>query len=250
MDAQRKRSVITAFNGVVRTSALKDHDVGQQQLAILLDHLLDDAGDAAVDLGPVYEHLKARGVEDDPIGEALLAFREREDTLGVVFSLPPPLAHLSNERKQRLLARYHKRQRPSRTATPPPGQSAAKSAAATGATQPVPAPSPPAQLRSKVLAAALVGVVLLAAGFFVWRAQTAEPAPVAVVIDDPMALPCDRLEGNQTTLVCWMSQQTFTRLGPAERDARGKATRSAGKGLGYSKVLVLSTEDRRVRAVY
>ncbi len=243
---QKKRNVINALNGVLRTGALKEQDIGQQRLVLLVDQLLERSGASGrLPLGPVYEYLKERQLEDDAIVETLLVFKEREGALDITLELPAALEQLPSDRRQRLLLRYQKRQRSPRTKVSAP------------ASEPhVPAPSAPkarlsvGSARQKLLLVTLLLVLAGGGGVLLWLEQTAPAGPVTVVIDDPNGLPCKELKGTQPVLLCWVEKGEYEKLGPSERKTRALATKAAGAGLGYQKLQVWTLEDQRLREVH
>lgn len=243
---QKKRNVINALNGVLRTGALKEQDIGQQRLVLLVDQLLERAGtNGPLPLGPVYEYLRERQLEDDAILETLLVFKEREAALDMKLELPAVVEQLPNDRRQRLLLRYQKRLRAPR---------AKGSAPASEPSMPTPK-APPAAARTgggrqKALLALLALVMAAGAGVLVWLDHTAPAGSITVVIDDPTGLPCKELKGNQTVLFCWIEKAQFEKLTPSERQTRSRATKAAGEGLGYKTLQVWTLEDRRLREVH
>lgn len=241
----KKRSIINALNSVLRTGALKEQDIGQQRLVLLVGQLLERVGPAGpLPLSPIYEHLKERNLEEDAVLETLLVFKEREGTLGLTLELPPAVEQLPKERRQRLLLRYQKRQLAPRTKVPPSEPSLPTvERAKVPAGQRLPT-------RTKVLAGVFVVVLLLAGGVFLWLQRSSEPAAVPVVIDDPNGLRCKELTGNQGVVFCWMEQAAYERLGPSERKTRGLATKAAAAGLGYKTLQVWTIEDQRLRDVH
>lgn len=242
---QKKRNVINALNSVLRTGALKDQDIGQQRLVLLVDHLLEEGDAQTLPLGPVYEYLKDKQLEEDAILETLLVFKERESTIGLTLALPAPVEQLPRERKQRLLLRYQKRQLAPRTRAPGAPQSPAPTAPA-----PKAARSGSRISTTQVLFGVLLAVLVLGGGTLVWQKQSSEPPAVVVVIDDPMALPCKPLKGNKGILMCWLETAAFQKLGPSERKTRSLATKAAGAGLGYKTLQVWTLEDLRLREVH
>lgn len=242
---QKKRSVINTLNSVLRTGALKDQDVGQQRLVLLVDQLLERAGPKGpLPLAPVYEYLKERNLEEDGILETLLVLKEREGALDLPLELPPLVEQLPKEKRQRLLLRYQKRQQAPRTKVPPPSETSlpvvdkpkARGAGASG--------------RTKALAAAFAVVAALGVGTYVWLEQTGAPVAAPVVIDDPNGLPCTKLTGNQGVLFCWVEKDAYEKLPPAERKTRALATKAAAAGLGYGSLQVWTAADQKLREVH
>lgn len=244
---QKKRNVINALSGVLRTSALKDEDFGQQRLILLVDQLLDRVGpDGTLPLTPVYEFLKEKQIDEDSILEVLLVFKERASTLEMPLEFPPAVEHIAKDRRQRLLLRYQKRQRAPRSQASAPSEPRAAVSAPTAPSQGGSA----ARNRTRMLAGVLGLVLVAGAGVLAWQNQTAEPTASAVTIDDPRGLPCKELKGNHGVLMCWMERKKLESLSEAERKTRGLATKAAGTSLGYQSLQVWTVEDTKLRSVY
>jgi hypothetical protein len=244
---QTRRSIIHAFNNVARTSALKDEEIGQQKLVMLLDGMLNEAGpDGTLHLGPIVQYLKDLAVNEDAIYEGILVFHDPANSAGYRSELPPELERLPQHRKNQLLSRYEKRQAGHKR---PQAAPASKGGEGSELAQRVANAQPPEQKRKRALAVAFVLTIALGVGLQVYRTQTAPPAASKVVIDDPLALSCDELLGNQGLLICRMSKSAYNALSQTERKSRGEATMAAGATLGYQKLLVM-TDGGDLRATF
>lgn len=243
---QKKRSVINALNAVLRTGALKEQDVGQQRLVLLVDQLLERAGpNSPLRLGPVYDHLKERGLDEEDIVETLLVFKEREATFDLPLALPPAIEQLSAERKQQLLLRYQKRQTHARP-KPPSGPHEVGPAPM----EPVKRPSGQMPTRTKALVGALVAVLVLAGVALVWLNPSEDPGSTPIVLDEPRGLPCKELKANQGVLFCWMEKAAYEGLSTDERKSRARATKAAATPRGFHAVQVWTLEDTKLREVH
>lgn len=245
---QQKRTVITAFNNVVRQSSLAGA-VELQRLVIAIDQLLTRAGPGApLDLAPVRHLLLDLKASEDAIAEAFLALKSRADSLGVPVVLPPEVEGLPDAKKQRLLDAYHKRAQPA-------GERREKKPA-----EPAhPSPDAPASRRpakasgggaNRGLIAALVVVVIAGVGITVYSSQTAPAGPQPVSVSVPDGLTCVALEANHGTAVCRMTTQSFEALSADERQQRAQATKKALQAKGVQRLLLQTVEDRRYRGTY
>lgn len=243
-----KRAIWTTFAHVLRTSALKDASVSMQPLMIVSERTLAALGpEGPFDLSPMLEALREQGLEEEGIFEALLAFHDREEQLEFPIKLPREVEQLPKDKKHQLLLRYQKRQRGTRTAAPPPETTNDPAPRAIGAG----AAAEPARTgpRPAIIIAFLVTLVV-AGGLFAWRQSSRPQESVPVVIEDPGALPCAELRGNQGKLLCRISAADRAGLSPAELQKRGEATKKAAQGLGYSKVIVVQQESGKLVASF
>lgn len=244
---QKTRSVINTLNSVLRTGALKEQDVGQQRLVLLVNQLLERGGPKGpLRLAPLYEHLRDRGLDEDDIFETLLVLKEREQALALPLVLPPVIEELSAEKKQQLLLRYQQRQLGTRSVKPastpsegslPRVEPAKKSGAALPG-------------RTKALLAGLFAVLVISGIAFFWLDSSDAPAIEPVTLDAPNGLPCKELKGNQGVLFCWMERAAYENIGPSERQTRALATKAAAAGLGYGTLQIWTLEDTKLRDVH
>jgi hypothetical protein len=241
---QVRRSVITTFSNVLRTSALKEHNISQQQLALLLDRQMTEAGEAGpLDLGPVYDHLRKLQIDDEACLEALLAFKDREEQLGYPLQLPTAVEHLPRDKRQRLLMRYQKRQRGARarTAVPAADDKGAPSAAAAPVARSGRGGGPRPAFIIFMLISLLIG-----GGVLYYRQKTAPPPQVDVVIDSSSALPCEKLTGSDGNLVCRLPGGERDSMSDSDFVEAAEATMTAGQGLGYTRLIVIDAASGRL----
>lgn len=253
---QQKRTVITAFNNVVRQSALAG-TVELQRLVLAVDQLLTQAGPGgALELGPLRTALRELGAPEEAIAEAFLALKSREDSLGVPVSLPAEVEALPEATRNKLLDAYAKRgksgaaeRRDAHTPRERPAPPLPK-AGASKARLPKAGPAKSAGGVNRALLVALAVVVLAGVGITVFAAQTAPDQARQLSVSDPSALPCSELRANHGTAVCRMSVQAFEAESEDSLRTRVDATKRALKAEGVQRLLIQTIEDSKYRGRY
>lgn len=255
---QQKRNVISAFTSVARTSALAGA-IDVQRLTFALDQLLTHTGPGQpLDLTSFAALLCEMNASADDAAELLVVLGSRLEAMGVIAVMPPEVAGLPPARRQWLLDRYAKRQAErvaeiSRPMTPAPGPAVDKKGAKTkGETAKRPAGFPPA-LGGGVnmkLVGALVAIIAVGLGVYIYGEQTAPPPLQPVFITATGGLPCQEIVGKEQIAICRMPKATFEGLDERALHKKGKATLEALKSQGFRMVHVQILEDNRFRATF
>jgi hypothetical protein len=275
VEETQRQNLVTSFTNVLRTSALVGV-VDVQRAAMAFSALVERNPEGEnLNLGPLYDFLLEQKAPELAVGEVLVFLKSREERFGLRMDLPPKLAALSEEERNKLVLAFTSRGASSGTQAGAPtktdsGKANKKPsspgtdgnvnelavAAAAAAAQPPKAKkeefgskAAPANNTKRLVVVAVILGVLLAINL-AFNVATAPPPPAPLVFNDPAGLPCLEAEGAKSTAICRVSKAFADKTPRAVIDAKGGVTAAAARGLGYQKLLVFSIEDKSLRWVF
>jgi hypothetical protein len=263
VDQTTQQNLITAFNTVVRTSALAGK-IDQQRTSLAFAAMLQNLpGDGrVVPLVPVYEFLLQQRAPEHAVREVLVYLKSREGRLGVTLQLPRELESMSEEERGRLLMAVAARGQTggtfpgvSRTAAEPePPPPAEKPAPTTGFVPPKKTQTgagagggPP-----RALIVALVLCVVGLGGSVAYNQLTKQPGLPQLAINDPNGLPCVELLDAPSAFLCFVHDDFLAATPKDALKTRAETTRATAvaRGFAHRPVQVLSFEQRALRHMF
>lgn len=263
MEESTRQNLIMAFNNVLRTSTLVGV-VDFQRAALAFGALLERSGDSGViELGPLYDFLIEQGAPQAGVIEVIIFMKSRESRFGLSMNLPPQLATFTQEDIDNVVLTFTSRGATSGTRAgqapqqagqqlrgqPPVSQPMSSSGAPSSGFVPEGAEASMATRQRRMLVV-LAFIALLGVASFVYNAVTAMPPPVPITMADPAGLPCLEPVGTARTVICRMPKAAFEAEAPQAIDARGAVTKAAMKAKGYTRVLLYTEEDSKLRKVF
>ena len=254
-DTQRQNS-LTAFNNMLRLSDLAGV-VDLQRTAMVFSALMEQTPeDQGLPLGFLYDFLLEQKAPAEAVAEMLVFLHSREERIGLKMDLPPKLAELSEEDRNKLILLFAARGQNSGaqpTKSPEPPIQAPSANAAN------PRPEGPYAKNRKnnntsksTTRLAVVAFSLLATlvGNRVYLKMTSEPGPVPLRFNDPGGLPCLIAEGTKGIAMCTVSKAFADKTDVSVFAAKGSLTAAAARALGYKQVMVFSQEDSKLRQIF
>ena len=260
MEESIRQNLNMAFNTALRSSAMAGI-VDAQRAGLAFGALLERSGNSGViELGPLYDFLIEQRSPQSAVIEVIVFMKSRESRFGVTMTLPPQLSTFTQEDIDSIAQAFTTR---GATSTTRPGQLPQQPGqAAPVRSQPVSQPTPsmsefgaaavepnPAR-RQRNLLVALAALAVIGFASLVYSLATAMPPPTPLVLVDPSGLPCRSPLGTSGTVICRMSKALFEVEAPQAIDARGAVTRAAVRAQGYTRVLLYTDEDNKLRKVF
>jgi hypothetical protein len=258
VDQSTRQNLVTAFNTLLRTSALVGK-IDQQRtslaFAALLQNLPDDV--TVVPLGPIYDFLMQQKAPEAAVRETLVVLQSREARFNVRLELPPQLRSLSDEERAKIVL-MASALAPSATNPGMRGVAASAAAAAAPAAPAAPTGFVPDKKKKgdgtsrTPLLVVLVVLIVAFAGSVAYNLTTSPSVPQSLKFDDPNGMPCAELFDGPTAMLCFVHDDF---LAATPRDAlktRAEATRATAVARGLTKrpVQVLSYEKRTLVHVF
>ncbi len=255
-----RQNLIMAFNTALRSSTMVGI-VDTQRAGLAFGALLERSGDSGgIELGPLYDFLIEQKAPQSAVIEVIVFMKSRESRFGVTMTLPPQLSTFTQEDIDSVAQAFTTRGASGGIRA---GQSAQQAGQASPVrSQPVSQPTPstsefgaaaaepnPAR-RQRHLLVALAVFAVLGVASLVYNLATAMPPPTPLVLVDPSGLPCVTPVGTSSTVICRMSKALFEAEAPQAIDARGAITRAAVRAQGYTRVLLYTDEDNKLRKVF
>ena len=247
-----------AFNNVLRTSTLVGV-VDFQRAALAFGALLERSADSGViELGPLYDFLIEQGAPQAGVIEVIIFMKSRESRFGMAMTLPPQLSTFTQDDIDNVVLTFTSRGATSGTRAgqapqagpgrnqPPVSQPMASSSSGF---VPEGAEITPASRQRRMLIVLAVSV-LLGVGSFVYNLVTALPPPEPITVADPSGLPCVNPIATAGNVICRMPKAVFEAEASEAIDARGAVTKAAVAAKGYTRVLVYTAEDNKLRKVF
>ena len=283
MEETQRQNLVMSFNNVLRTSALVGV-VDLQRAALAFSALIERTPPGKnLPLGPLYDFLLEQKAPEAPVREVLVFLKSREERFGITMDLPPKLASLSIEERNKLVVAFTQRGASSGTSSGTPSSKsvdlsssrptkkpsspgndvdANATVAAPTAAPAAPSTTTPAQpkkadfdtgpqmssTRKLAMIAAALAVLLVVN--LVFSAVTAPVPPKPLELNDPAGLPCSDTKGTGQTIVCRVPKSFADKTPKPVVDAKGAVTAAAAKALGYNRVMVFSIEDSTLRWVF
>lgn len=261
-----------AFNNVLRTSSLAGV-VDFQRAALAFGALLERSDGGELPLEPLHDFLIEQGAPAAGVVEVIVFLKSRESRFGLQMALPPKLESMSVEERDAVVAAFTNRgatsgtrsgARPAgvtgthnRTQSGPlvvPASTTMPSSATTGTTprNVADAPTKFSTGPSRKNITAVVGVVVLVLGIAngIYLLATRPTPPTPLSFTDAAGLPCIDAVGSKTTVICKVPNAFLKATAPAALDARGAVSKAYAASRGYTRILVMSLEDNKVRKVY
>ncbi len=265
MDQATRQNLMTAFNNVLRTSALVgkiDHQRTSLAFAALLQNLPD--GSVVVPLQPIFDFLIEQKAPEAAIHETLAYLHSRGGRFGVSFALPASLQKLSEEEHSRLVLAMAARGpvgAGASSSTAPPSPSPSRSAAPSPPTPASPAPTADprsAKKRKKqstpeektrrllgILALSAVGLV----GSILWNNVNKADVPGQITIEDPQSLPCVTLLDASHAFMCYVHDDFLNATPEPAIKMRAEALRRVAVARGKpSRPVQIISHERRIAA--
>lgn len=257
MEDTQRQNILTAFNNMLRLSDLAGV-VDLQRTAMVFSALMEQTPeDQGLPLGFLYDFLLEQKAPAEAVAEMLVFLHSREERIGLKMDLPPKLAELSEEDRNKLILLFAARgqnsgAQPTKSPEPP------IQAPPANAANPRPEDSYAKNRKNKnntsnsTTRLAVVAFSLLAAlvGNRVYLKMTAEPRPVPLRFNDPGGLPCLIAEGTKGIALCTVSKAFADKTDVSVFAAKGSLTAAAARALGYKQVMVFSQEDSMLRHIF
>ena len=272
VEESTRQNLVMAFNNVLRTSSLVGV-VDFQRAALAFGSLLESSSGSELPLAPLYDFLIEQGGPQPAVVEVIVFLKSRESRFGLQMALPPGLATLSPEEREAIVTTFTNRGASSgtrsgargpnsvtgtqnRTQSGPvivPASTTMPSSGTTGTTPRNIADAPPVHVgpsRKQILGVVSVVVVVLGIVNAVYLFAGQEPPPQRLEFTDPSGLPCVDALANKGTVICRLPNSFLTSTSPAALDARGAVSKTFAATRGFTRILVMSQEDNKVRKVY
>ncbi len=259
VEESTRQNLIMAFNNVLRTSTLVGV-VDFQRAALAFGALLERSADSGViELGPLYDFLIEQGAPQAGVIEVIIFMKSRESRFGMAMTLPPQLSTFTQDDIDNVVLTFTSRGATSGTRagqtpqagagrTQPPISQPTSSSSSSGFV-PEAAEATPASRQRRMLVA-LVLISILGVASFVYNTVTALPPPEPITVADPSGLPCVNPIATAGNVICRMPKAVFEAEASEAIDARGAVTKAAVAAKGYTRVLVYTAEDNKLRKVF
>lgn len=260
MEESTRQNLIMAFNNVLRTSTLVGV-VDFQRAALAFGALLERSGDSGViELGPLYDFLIEQGAPQAGVIEVIIFMKSRESRFGMAMTLPPQLATFTQDDIDNVVLTFTSRGATSGTRAgqtpqagsgrnqPPVSQPMSSSSSPSGFVPEGAETTAASRQRRMLIVLALIS--LLGVGSFIYNKVTALPPPVPITVADPSGLPCVEPIGTAGAVICRMPKAAFEAEASEAIDARGAVTKAAVVAKGYTRVLLYTAEDNKLRKVF
>ena len=271
MEESTRQNLVMAFSNVLRTSSLVGV-IDVQRASLAFGAMLEQDDLVELDLQALHDFLIEQGGPPPAVIEVSVFLKSREARFGMQMVLPPDLQALTDEEREAIVTTFTTRGATSGTragrapgavtGTHPrsqsgpfvvPGSVTMPSTSRSGTFKPPEpeyAPGRQAPSSKRLLPIVAVVVVLLGVVNVVYHLALRAPGPTPVVLNDPAGLPCEKAIGANDVVICHVATAWFTANAPAAVDARAAITKANVVSKGYKKLLVMTTEDLKVRRAY
>jgi hypothetical protein len=254
VDLSIRQNLVTAFNTVLRTSALAGK-IDQQRtslaFAAFLDNLPDDSN--VVPLGPLYDLLLQQKAPEPAAREVIVVLQSREARFNVRFELPPQLRSMSEEERAKIVLMASAVGAPPtpRGAAPAPEVPSAPPAAPTGFV-PDKKRKGDAKGQRQGLVVGLVVALVGLGGSLAYDQATRLPAPQQLSLNDASGLPCVEMLAVPSAFLCFVNDAFVAKTPREALKTRADVTRAGAvaKGFAARPVQVLSFEKKELLHVF
>jgi hypothetical protein len=250
MDPQDKNQILAGVSSALRDVGIAQ-GAGTQRVAFIVATLLDETpGGEPVPLDALHQHLSAAKVSAEGMRDFFAILKAREAQWGIQFTLPEAFARLDAMTVLAIAERVEDRARAAHTPDPR-GKGTAAAAEAYEVPSHMAAPDHErAATRRRRLQLALAVTLVLGVGFVLSQLVLRRDGPQQVKATDPAGLRCDEALLADKALLCRTSSAWIDAQDKDALKARAAITRAWAQTLGAEKVLLLSTDDGKLRGSY